>query len=279
MKEKTDSQDSNDMDKRPIGIFDSGIGGLTVFKELKKILPQEDIVYFGDTARVPYGNKSKDTVIRFSIQNANFLISLNVKMIVVACNTSSSYSLPMLKRRYNIPVVGVVGPGTKEAASITKNMKIGVMGTKATIASGVYESELRRIKPKADVTSVSCPLLVPLVEEGWLKGDITIAIANRYLRSFKKKNVDTVILGCTHYPLLKSIIRRVLGKDVSIIDSATQVAKMVKHIMHKKKLCAGKRDRGRYRFYVSDEPGLFRKIGTRFLGGKIVDVKKVDIGT
>jgi glutamate racemase len=267
------------MDRRPIGIFDSGIGGLTVLKEIKKILPREDVVYFGDTARVPYGNKSKDTVIRFSIQNADFLVGLNVKMIVVACNTSSSYSLSTLKRRYDIPVVGVIRPGAEEAASITKNMKIGVIGTKATVASGVYEKELKRINPKTDVTSTSCPLFVPLVEEGWLKGNIAAAITNQYLNYLKKKKIDTIVLGCTHYPLLRSVIRDVLGEDIAIIDSATQVAKTVKRIICKKRLYNEKENKGRYRFYVSDEPKLFRKVGTRFLNGEITNIKNVEMGT
>ena len=266
------------MRDKPIGIFDSGLGGLTVFKEVKKLLPGEDIVYFGDTARVPYGAKSKNTVIKFSIQNADFLIGLDVKMIVVACNTSSSFSLPALKRRYDIPVIGVIEPGAREAASVTRKMKVGVIGTKATISSGVYERQIKKINPKIDVTSKDCPLFVPLVEEGWLKEDVTEKIARRYLEPLKKKKIDAIVLGCTHYPLLKSTVRSVLGKNVKLIDSATQTAKVVKKIIYNKDIHNRRGEGGKYRFYVSDEPQLFKKIGSRFLGERIANIKKVDVG-
>ena len=278
MKERTVFRDNRTISNRPIGIFDSGIGGLTVFKEIKKLLPGEDIIYFGDTARVPYGTKSKDTVVKFSIQNADFLVGLNVKMVVVACNTSSSLSLPILNRRYDIPVVGVIEPGAREAASVTRKMKVGVIGTKATISSGVYEKELKRLNPKINVISISCPLFVPIVEEGWLKKDVTRMIANQYLGLLKKKNIDTIVLGCTHYPLLKPIIRGVLSRDVALIDSATQTAKVVKKILCGKKIDNKRKGVGKYRFYVSDEPGLFKKIGSRFLESSITNIKKVDIG-
>jgi glutamate racemase len=265
------------MDKRPIGIFDSGIGGLTVFKEIKKLLPGEDVIYLGDTARVPYGTKSKDTVVKFSIQNANFLVRLNVKLIVAACNTSSSYSLPILKRRYNIPVLGVIEPGAKAAASVTRNLRVGIIGTKATISSGVYKKELKKLNPKIDVTSESCPLFVPLVEEGWLKEDVTKMVAKRYLSPLKKKNIDVIVLGCTHYPLLKPVIRDVFGKGVTLVDSATQTAKVVKEVIYRKKIYNRKKGKGKYRFYVTDEPGLFKKVGSRFLGNSIDNIKKVEL--
>jgi glutamate racemase len=266
------------MRNKPIGIFDSGIGGLTVFREIKKLLPRENIVYFGDTARVPYGIKSKDTVIKFSIQNADFLAKLSVKMLVVACNTSSCYSLPMLKRRYKIPVVGVIESGTREAAKVTKKMKVGVIGTKATISSGIYKKKLQKINPKINVISISCPLFVPLVEEGWLNDDITKCIARRYLAPLKEEDIDVIILGCTHYPLLKSAIYEVLGKDVTLIDSAMQTARVVKKVLNEKELYNLKEAKGKYRFYVSDEPQLFKKIGSIFLGNRITMVKKVEIG-
>lgn len=266
------------MDKRPIGIFDSGIGGLTVFKEIKRLLPREDIIYFGDTARVPYGAKSKDTVIKFSIQNADFLIGIGIKMIVVACNTSSGYSLPVLKRRYNIPVIGVIEPGAREAATVTQKMRIGVIGTKATVSSGAYEREIKKINPKIKVISASCPLFVPLVEEGWLEDDVTRIIAERYLRPFKRDDTDVIVLGCTHYPLLKPIIRNVLGRGISLIDSATETAEAVRQIVHEKKIYNGRAGNGKYRFYITDEPNLFKKIGSRFLGSPIKNIKKVEIG-
>ncbi len=265
------------MRNRPIGIFDSGIGGLTVLKEIKKILPAEDIVYFGDTARVPYGAKSKETVIRFSLENADFLAGKNVKMIVVACNTSSSYSLPALKRRHDVPVVGVIKPGAREAAGVTRNLKIGVIGTKATIASCIYDKEIKRINPGIDVVTASCPLFVPLVEEGWLMTDVTRIAAGMYLDPLRRKNIDAIVLGCTHYPLLKPVIRRVLGPDVAIIDSAVQTAKAVKGILYEKDIYK-KGGRGRLKFYVSDEPGLFEDVGSRFLGCKITGVKRTEAG-
>jgi len=266
------------MKNKAIGIFDSGLGGLTVLKEIKKILPREDIVYFGDTARVPYGTKSKETVIKFSAQNAGFLTGLNVKMIVVACNTSSSFSLPALKRRYDIPVIGVIEPGAREAARATRKMKVGVIGTRATVSSGVYEREIKRINPEIRVTSEACPLFVPFAEEGWLKDDITKRVAGRYLAPFKKRNIDAIVLGCTHYPLLKPAIRGALGKDVALIDSAAQTAKAVKRALEERGMRTSKNGMGKCRFYVSDEPGLFKKIGSRFLGSRIDGVKKVDVG-
>lgn len=265
------------MDNRPIGIFDSGIGGLTVFKEVKRVLPKEDIVYFGDTARVPYGTKSKDTVIRFSVQNADFLVGANVKMIVIACNTSSSYSIPVLRQRYDIPVLGVIEPGAKEAAAATRKMKIGVIGTRATIASGSYEKEIKRINPEIDIFTAKCPLFVPLVEEGWLKEDVTKIVAKKYLEPLKRKKIDTIVLGCTHYPMLKPVIREVLGKGVTIIDSAVETAKAVRGILEEKKINK-KQGRPRYRFYVSDEPELFKRIGSSFLGERIRNVKQVEVG-
>jgi len=277
MRRPTVSRDRPKNRKRPIGIFDSGIGGLTVFKEIKKALPGEDIVYFGDTARVPYGTKSKDTVIKFSVQNADFLVSLNVKMIVVACNTSSSYSLPVLKKRYDIPVIGVIKPGAKEAASITKKLKVGVIGTKATISSSIYNKEIKRINPDIDVVTASCPLFVPLVEEGWLRTDVTGITARKYLDPIRKKGIDAIVLGCTHYPLLKPVIRQIFGADVMIIDSAMQTAKAVKDILCENGI-NNQGGSGDYRFYVSDEPELFKGIGSKFLGSRIASVKRVEVG-
>ncbi|MBL7072056.1 MAG: glutamate racemase [Candidatus Omnitrophica bacterium] len=265
------------MRKRPIGIFDSGLGGLTVLKEIRKILPGEDIIYFGDTARVPYGAKSRDTVIKFSVQNADFLVGLGVKMIVAACNTSSSFSLPTLRRRYNIPVVGVIGPGAKGAAGATRKLKVGVIGTKATISSDIYKKEIKKINPKIDVIGASCPLFVPLVEEGWLNTDVTEVIARRYLAPLKQKGIDSIVLGCTHYPLLKPVISRIFGKNVSVIDSASQTAKAVKKILDNNGI-SNNSGQARCRFYVSDEPELFRKIGSRFLGSRINSVKRVEVG-
>jgi len=262
---------------RPIGIFDSGLGGLTVLKEISRILPNENIIYFGDTARVPYGTKSKETIIKFSVQDADLLMDLDVKMIVVACNTVSSLSLDILKRRYDIPLVGVIEPGARKAAEITNKMKVGVIGTKATVASGIYEKEIKSINPGINVISASCPLFVPLVEEGRLTGTITKQIVREYLAPLKKNNIDVLILGCTHYPLLKPVIQEVVGGSVSLVDSAKETAKEVKRAIDENEIGKTTREKPVYRFYVSDEPFLFKKIGEKFLGRSIEGIERVEI--
>jgi len=240
-------------------------------------LPNESIVYFGDTARVPYGSKSKETVIKFSIQDADFLMDLDVKMIVVACNTASSLSLDILKKRYDIPLVGVIGPGARKAAEITDKMRVGVIGTKATVSSGIYEKEVKSFNPRINVVSASCPLFVPLVEEGWLTGSITKQIAKTYLEPLKKNNIDVLILGCTHYPLLRPVIQDVVGRRVSLVDSAKETAKEVKRIAEENGMCKNAKDKPMYKFYISDEPLLFKKVGEKFLGRSIENVEKVEI--
>lgn len=263
-------------DARPIGIFDSGVGGLTVVGEVRKLLPREEVVYFGDTARVPYGTKSKETVTRFSVENVEFLMKHNVKLVVVACNTASSLSLDFLKRCFRVPIIGVIEPGAKGAVSSTRRGRIGVIGTQATIASGAYEREIRKLRADAEVFSQGCPLFVPLVEEGWLDKDVTAEIASVYLAPLKKKRVDTLVLGCTHYPLLKKVISKVMGRDVLLIDSAKEVAARVRDLLDANGLlnAAGK---GREpRFFVSDEPGRFVRMGERFLHRKIECAKRTD---
>ncbi|MDD5680466.1 MAG: glutamate racemase [Candidatus Omnitrophica bacterium] len=271
------SRNNPDTRNKPIGIFDSGIGGLTVLKEINKILPNESIAYFGDTARVPYGTKSKETVIKFSVQDADFLMDLDVKMIVVACNTASSVSLDILKRRYDIPLVGVIEPGARKAASATNKMKVGVIGTKATVSSGVYEKEVKSFNPGIRVVSVSCPLFVPLVEEGWLAGAVTKEIAKTYLAPLKKSNMDVLILGCTHYPLLKPVIQDIIGRKVLLVDSAKETAKDVKRIIEENGIYKNIKEKPVHKFYVSDEPLLFKKIGERFLGRNIECIEKIEI--
>ncbi len=262
----------------PIGVFDSGVGGLTVVKELIRNLPREDIVYFGDTARVPYGIKSKETVIRFSIENILFLLKHNVKLICVACNTVSSYALPEIKNHFKVPIVGVINPGAREAVYATKNKRIGVIGTKGTIKSRAYELEIKQLDSKVNVTAVSCPLFVPFVEEGWLKGDVVLTVAKSYLKPLKEAKVDTVILGCTHYPLLKPVIREVMGKDVILIDSAKQVAVEVNKILMENSLLKKSRGSliGKRDFFVSDNPQWFKSLAQSFLGHAVKNVKKVD---
>jgi glutamate racemase len=261
---------------KPIGIFDSGLGGLTVAKEVIKQLPHEDIVYFGDTARVPYGNKSKKTITRFSLDNAAFLSKRNVKIIIVACNTSSSLSLQALKKKLNIPVLGVIEPAVKKALEVSQNKKIGIIGTKSTINSMAYEKRIKRLDKKNKTFSRSCPLFVPLVEEGWLDKKITRDVAGIYLENFKKKNIDTLILACTHYPLLKKVIAKVVGPKVNLIDSANEVAREVRLILEKNDMLNKRTGKAKYSYYVSDESEQFARIGARFLGKKIARIKKVN---
>src|SRR3989338_7369713 len=196
------------LSERPIGIFDSGIGGLTVLREVRRQIPQEDIVYFGDTARVPYGTKSKETITRFSVNNVQFLEGFRVKMVIVACNTASSLSLGALQDKFSIPIIGVIEPGAREALKRTKNGRIGVIGTKSTIGSNAYETCLKRLDPSVKVFSGACPLFVPFVEEGWTDGEVVTKVAHTYLDALRAFRIDTLILGCTHYPLLKRTIQK-----------------------------------------------------------------------
>ena len=261
---------------RPIGIFDSGIGGLTVVKEVMRLLPSEDIIYFGDTARVPYGIKSKETIIKFSLENTLFLLRQDVKMIVVACNTSSSLALPVIRKHFKIPIIGVIMPGAKEAVYATKNKKIGVIGTRATINSGAYEQEIKRLDPGVKVYCSACPMFVPLVEEGWSNDDITRIVAGKYLLPFKKRGVDTLILGCTHYPLLKQSIKDIMGTNVTLIDSAQQVAVEVRHILTQEGLLKKKHSSSSIEYFVSDEVAIFKNVAKKFLGKELKHVKKVN---
>ncbi|MFH1655819.1 MAG: glutamate racemase [Candidatus Omnitrophota bacterium] len=260
---------------KSIGIFDSGIGGLTVAKEVARLLPYEDIVYFGDTARVPYGIKSKSTIIKFSTENILFLLKQDVKLIVIACNTSSSVALSVLKRHFKIPIIGVISPGIKEAIYATRNKRIGVIATKATINSQAYQRQIKRIDSKIKVFNQACPLLVPLVEEGWLNQKSTYDIASYYLKPLKKAKIDTLILGCTHYPLLKKVLRNILGGSVRLIDSAQQVAREAKEVLASDGMLNKKRN-PRYLFYVSDELQQFKKVAKNFLGREIKNLRKVN---
>lgn len=259
---------------KPIGVFDSGVGGLTVVKELIRQLPGEDIVYFGDTARVPYGIKSKETVIRFSIENILFLLEQDVKLICVACNTVSSVALPVIKSHFRVPIVGVISPGVREAVYATQNKRIGVIGTRGTVKSNTYENEIKHLDHSIKVTSVACPLFVPFAEEGWLSGSEVLSIAKKYLKPLKDARVDTVILGCTHYPLLKPVIKKALGKNVTLIDSAKQVAIEVKKILSAEGLLELNRKKSKHKFYVSDNPEWFKGLAQRFLGAPLSDVRK-----
>lgn len=261
---------------KPIGIFDSGFGGLTVMSAVNKIMPKENLVYFGDTAHVPYGTKSKKIVTGFALKISKFLIKNDVKLIVVACNTASAFSLEYLKKNIKVPIVGVIKAGSVTAAQKTKNKIVGVIGTEGTVKSGAYEKEIKKYDKTIKCFSKACPLFVPLVEEGWCSGKITQDVINVYLKDLVNKNIDTIILGCTHYPLLKKAIKKVIGNKINVIDSAEAVALEVKDVLAKNGLLkpTGK---GMRKFYVSDGPGKFKSIGSKFLGGKISNVIKTEM--
>jgi len=273
--------------RSPIGVFDSGLGGLTVVKALMKTLPYEDVVYFGDTARVPYGTKSKESIIRFSKENASILLKHKVKLIVVACNSSSSYALKALRRAVKVPVVGVIEPGVKKALAVTRQKKVGVIATPATVKSGSYVKVVRSMSRGVKVSSQACPLFVPLVEEGWFARKVTRDVAQEYLKNLKSKHVDTLILGCTHYPcdafghsqrsdnMLKGVLRKVMGPQVELVDSAWEVAREVKTLLDELGLVSLNKRKANYRFLVSDDPQRFQRLAKRFLGYNIGKVKKI----
>lgn len=262
-------------DSRPVGIFDSGMGGLTVVKEFIRILPHEDVIYFGDTARVPYGSKSRETISRFSIENILFLLKFNVKMIIIACNSASSVALSTVEKNFKVPIIGVIKPGAENAVKLSKNGKIGVIGTRTTIKSGAYEKNIKNISADVKVYSVPCPLFVPLVEEGWLNNKISGEIAKQYLNPLRTKGVDTLVLGCTHYPLLRPVIKKLMGNNVKLVDSAKDVVKEAQKILKSENLLSPNTTKGKISFYVSDEPDNFAISGKRFLGFALDKVRKV----
>jgi len=259
----------------PIGVFDSGLGGLTAVKELMRQLPNEDIVYFGDTARVPYGTKSKEAIIHFSHENTRFLLRHKVKMVLVACNSSSSFALESLRKAYPLPIVGVIVPGACKAVQMTTTRSVGVIATSATVNSGEYERTIKGIDKNIRVINQACPLFVPLVEEGWFNNEVSQKIAKRYLEPLKCSRVDVLILGCTHYPLLKSVIQKVMGPKVYLVDSAREAASNVKELLGNIGITNVKHRRGNYQFFVSDKPQHFRKLAKRFLGYEIKNIEKV----
>lgn len=262
----------------PIGVFDSGIGGLTVVRALMRQLPDESIVYFGDTARVPYGPKSPDTVLRYSREIVTFLEGQGVKAIVVACNTATAHALPALRLEISVPILGVIEPGARAAAGVTKSRRVGVIGTAGTIKSGAYETEIKKLLPDAFVFSQACPLFVPLAEEGWVEEDATTLIAERYLTPVAEARTDTLVLGCTHYPLLKGAIGRVVGREVRLIDSAEETARETAEILRAENLETPEKGNARYRFIASDAPETFLRVGSRFLGSPIDRVETITLG-
>jgi glutamate racemase len=268
----------NEMKDRPIGIFDSGIGGLTVLKEMIRITPGEETIYLGDTARVPYGMRSPETVIRYSFENTRFLVSKEIKLMVVACNTASSVGLDAIKKKVSIPVIGVIEPGAKAAVKTTQNKKIGVIGTHATIKSSAYTRAIHALDRSIEVFGLACPLFVPLVEEGWTEGTITTLVAEKYLDGLKNKGIDTVVLGCTHYPLLKKVIAEVMGKGVRLIDSAVETACEIKATLETLGLGRERKGVSSREFFVTDSPERFLKVSEKFLGQKIENIKKIEVG-
>ena len=268
---------STKVNSNPIGIFDSGLGGLTVTKRIFELLPSENVVYFGDTARYPYGPRSKNIIRRFSFQNVNFLLTQRVKFIVVACNTASALALKELKQNFDQPMIGVVEPGAKAAVKTTRNGKIGVIGTVGTVHSNAYQKSIHRLDRRLKVYSLPCPLFVSLAEEGYIKKKATYIIAWEYLRPLIKKGVDTLVLGCTHYPLLKNVISQTMGKEVKLIDSAEETAKEVKIFLERNELLRESNKPSFRSFFVSDIPDRFVEVGERFLKGKITRLKRINI--
>ncbi|MBL7959000.1 glutamate racemase [bacterium] len=266
---------------QPIGIFDSGIGGLTVVKEVMRQLPNERIVYLGDTARVPYGTKSDRTIKAFTLQSCLFLLEHDVKMIVIACNTASAVALDFIANMFKIPVIGVIVPGSSAAVGRSVKQRIGIIGTQTTVNSEAYPITIKKMNAETEVFSHACSLFVPLAEEGWLDHDVTQQISGEYLRHFAGTNIDTLVLGCTHYPMLSTTIQksidRIIGSPVGLIDSGVETAKIAKKILADKKLLSAKTPRGQHKFYVTDMPKNFVKVGERFLGSKMEDIETVNV--
>lgn len=259
--------------RSPIGVFDSGLGGLTVFKALARRMPEESLIYFGDTAHVPYGSKSPEAIARFSRIIAIFLAKRGSKLLVVACNTSSAWALPAIRKAVKIPVIGVIEPGARGAVGVSRGKRIGIIGTEATVKSGAYERAIKALNKTARTASAACPLFVPLVEEGWWNGTVVETVARRYLTPLKSARVDTVILGCTHYPYLKPVLAHVLGSRVRLIDSAEEIARETEAVLCDLGLRAPRGGRGRREFYASDAPERFKRLARRMLGSGVKKVK------
>ncbi len=260
----------------PIGVFDSGVGGLTVAREIMRQLPNESIIYFGDTARVPYGSKSKETVITYSRQIVQFLMTKEVKAIVIACNTASAFALETIQKEVGIPVIGVVKPGAKVAAETTKNHKVGVIATEGTINSHIYADYLSRTNPDVQVYGKACPLFVPLVEEGWLEDPITTEVASRYLEELKQLGVDTLVLGCTHYPLLRRTVQQVMGDEVTLVNPAYETAKRLREVLENHQLL-NQNGSVAHKFFVSDGAEKFKAFANTILPCDVEETKDINI--
>ncbi len=257
--------------KKPIGIFDSGIGGLTVYKAIRQAFPEEDLIYFGDTARVPYGPKSPNTIIEYSVQNARFLIQQGIKTLIVACNTSSSVALDALRDLTGIPIIGVIDPGSEVAVRATKSGRIGVIGTEGTVRSNAYSKAIKKLLPEAEVFSYACPLFVPIVEEGWQDHHIAKEVATHYLEELLKQKIDTLVLGCTHYPLLAETISEVVGTSVTLVDSAQAIAQYLGVLLPPDR----DGNAGKDSFFVSDNEQKFAALAGRILTKNPTMLKRV----
>lgn len=273
----TNKHSESGVDPRPIGVFDSGIGGLTVVSALRALLPNESIFYLGDTARIPYGSRSAATVERYSLEIAGMLLEEDAKTIVVACNTASAVALSKLEHALPVPVTGVIAPGAAAAIAATRNGHIGVIGTRATIKSGAYERALRGLDPKVRVSARACPLLVPLIEEGWLANEITDEVIARYLDPIVREDVDTLVLGCTHYPLLRDAIGRILGDKITLVDSAQNCAVVVQQLLQREKLSAPSNQTGRLQVALTDPPDNFLTVARDALHLDVGEVELRDV--
>ncbi|HAV63235.1 MAG TPA: glutamate racemase [Verrucomicrobiales bacterium] len=268
----------HDWCEAPIGIFDSGLGGLTVAREVHRLMPHEDLIYLGDTARVPYGTKTAATVTRFACEDTQFLMGKKVKAVVVACNSACAWGLSTLERHFDVPVFGVILPGAKAALEATRSNRIGIIGTSATIRSQAYHVNILARNDDARLFAKPCPLLVPLVEEGWTNHPVTIKVLREYLRPLLKRKIDTLVLGCTHYPLLKTALRKVVGEKIKLVDSAESCAEFVRERLHFLKLLAtGRRRQGVIWPFVTDEPERFGDFAERFLGCETEPPRKVEL--
>jgi glutamate racemase len=264
------------MKNRPIGVFDSGLGGLTVLKEIIKVLPNENIVYFGDTARVPYGPRSKETIMEYTFQAINFLISKNVKAIVIACNTATARCLKEANEKYNIPIIGVIEAGARTASYSTKNKIVGVIGTEGTVNSKAYDKEIKKIDNEIKIVSKACPLFVPIIEEGWADTEVAHLTAKEYLKELLEQDIDSLVLGCTHYPILKKTIGDIVGEKIKLVNPAKETAKDLSIILEQQNILRDNTD-ATYEYYVSDIPEKFISIGQQFIKRDMDDVEKIDI--
>lgn len=268
----------SEITQKPIGIFDSGVGGLTVYRALERMLPDESLIYLGDTARIPYGTRSVETVQRYSVEDASFIMSKQVKAIVIACNTASALAADHLRSRFDLPIMGVIRPGARRAVESTRTGRIGVIGTEATIASGAYQRAMSSLRGDLQIFSRGCPLLVPLAEEGWTNHDVTRLVAREYLAELIENRIDTLVLGCTHYPILRPVIESVMGEGVTCIDSGEAVAAEVAKQLKESGLARKSHEPRREEFYVTDSATRFRRVAELFLGRPLESVEVVELG-